>query len=53
MYISLAKLWRYTSLTAFIIIGTTVIPEFSMFIPLIMGFMIILMVPMMRKFTLR
>ena len=35
------------------IIGTTVIPEFSMFIPLIMGFMIILMVPMMRKFTLR
>ena len=36
-----------------IIIGTTVIPEFSMFIPLIMGFMIILMVPMMRKFTLR
>jgi len=36
-----------------VIIGTTVIPEFSMFIPLIMGFMIILMVPMMRKFTLR
>ena len=35
------------------IIGTTVIPEFSMFIPLIMGFMIILMVPLMRKFTLR
>ena len=35
------------------IIGTTVIPEFSMFIPLIIGFMIILMVPMMRKFTLR
>ena len=35
------------------IIGTTVIPEFSMFIPLIMGFMIILMVPIMRKFTLR
>jgi len=34
------------------IIGTTVIPEFSMFIPLIMGFMIILMVPLMRKFTL-
>ena len=34
------------------IIGTTVIPEFSMFIPLIMGFMIILMVPIMRKFTL-
>ena len=34
------------------IIGTTVIPEFSMFIPLIMGFMIILMIPLMRKFTL-
>ena len=34
------------------IIGTTVIPEFSMFIPLIMGFMIILMVPLMKKFTL-
>ena len=35
------------------IIGTTVIPEFSMFIPLIMGFMIILTVPAMRKFSLR
>ena len=35
------------------IIGTTVIPEFSMFIPLIMGFMIILTIPLMRKFTLR
>jgi len=35
------------------IIGTTVIPEFSMFIPLIMGFMIILTVPLMRKFSLR
>ena len=35
------------------IIGTTVIPEFSMFIPLIMGFMIILTVPLMRKSTLR
>ena len=34
------------------IIGTTVIPEFSMFIPLIMGFMIILTVPAMRKFSL-
>ena len=31
------------------IIGTTVIPEFSMFIPLIMGFVIILTVPLMRK----
>jgi hypothetical protein len=35
------------------IIGTTVIPEFSMFIPLIMGFLIILTVPAMRKFSLR
>ena len=35
------------------IIGTTVIPEFSMFIPLIMGFMIILTVPIMKKFSLR
>ena len=34
------------------IIGTTVIPEFSMFIPLIMGFMIILTVPLMRKVSL-
>ena len=34
------------------IIGTTVIPEFSMFIPLIMGFIIILTVPVMRKFSL-
>ena len=34
------------------IIGTTVIPEFSMFIPLIMGFLIILTVPAMRKFSL-
>ena len=34
------------------IIGTTVIPEFSMFIPLIMGFMIILTVPLMKKFSL-
>ena len=34
------------------IIGTTVIPEFSMFIPLIMGFMIILTVPFMKKFSL-
>ena len=35
------------------IIGTTVIPEFSMFIPLIMGFIIILTIPAMRKFSLR
>ena len=34
------------------IIGTTVIPEFSMFIPLIMGFLIILTVPFMKKFSL-
>jgi hypothetical protein len=35
------------------IIGTTVIPEFSMFLPLIMGFLIILTVPFMKKFSLR
>ena len=35
-----------------VIIGTTVIPEFSMFIPLIMGFVIILTVPFMKKFSL-
>ena len=34
------------------IIGTTVIPEFSMFIPLIMGFLIILTVPFMKKVSL-
>ena len=34
------------------IIGTTVIPEFSMFIPLIMGFLIVLTVPFMKKFNL-
>jgi predicted DNA binding CopG/RHH family protein len=34
------------------IIGTTVIPEFSMFIPLIMGFLIILTVPFMKKINL-
>ena len=34
------------------IIGTTVIPEFSMFIPLIMGFVIILTLPLMRKVNL-
>ena len=34
------------------IIGTTVIPEFSMFIPLIMGFLIILTVPYMKKINL-
>ena len=35
-----------------IIIGTTVIPEFSMFIPLIMGFLIILTVPFVKKINL-
>ena len=34
------------------IIGTTVIPEFSMFIPLIMGFLIILSVPFVKKINL-
>ena len=35
-----------------VIIGTTVIPEFSMFIPLIMGFVIILTIPLMKKINL-
>ena len=34
------------------IVGTTVIPEFSMFIPLIMGFLVVLTVPFMKKFSL-
>ena len=34
------------------IIGTTVIPEFSMLIPLIMGFLVVLTVPFMKKFSL-
>ena len=34
------------------IIGTTVIPEFSMFVPLIMGFLIILTVPFVKKINL-
>ena len=34
------------------IIGTTVVPEFSMMIPLIMGFLIILALPFMKKFNL-
>ena len=50
-YISLAM--KPESSGEITIIGTTVIPEFSMFIPLIMGFMIILTVPLMRKFSLR
>ena len=35
-----------------VIIGTTVIPEFSMFIPLIMGFFIVLTMPLMKKINL-
>ena len=50
-YISLAM--KPESSGEIMIIGTTVIPEFSMFIPLIMGFMIILTVPLMKKFSLR
>ena len=34
------------------IIGTTVVPEFSMMIPLIIGFFVILVVPFMKKFNL-
>ena len=49
-YISLAV--KPESSGEIIIIGTTVIPEFSMFIPLIMGFVIILTVPLMRKVNL-
>ena len=35
-----------------VIIGTTVIPEFSMFIPLIMGFFIVLAMPLIKKINL-
>ena len=35
-----------------VIIGTTVIPEFSMFIPLIMGFFIVLTMPLIKKINL-
>ena len=35
------------------IIGTTVIPEFSMFLPLIMGFLVVLTIPFMKKINLR
>jgi hypothetical protein len=35
------------------VIGTTVVPEFSMMIPLIMGFLVILTLPFMKKFNLR
>ena len=34
------------------IIGTTVVPEFSMMIPLIIGFFVILALPFMKKFSL-
>ena len=34
------------------IIGTTVVPEFSMMIPLIIGFFVILDLPFMKKFSL-
>ena len=49
-YISLAV--KPESSGEIMIIGTTVIPEFSMFIPLIIGFVIILTVPLMRKVSL-
>ena len=35
------------------IFGTTVVPEFSMMIPLIIGFFVILTLPFMKKFNLR
>ena len=35
------------------IIGTTVVPEFSMMIPLIVGFFVILSLPFMKKLNLR
>ena len=35
------------------IIGTTVIPEFPIIAPLAIGFLMILVVPLMRKFNLR
>ena len=34
------------------IIGTTVVPEFSLFLPLAIGFMVIIMVPLVRKINL-
>lgn len=34
------------------IIGTTVVPEFSIMLPLIMGFFVILAIPFMKKFNL-
>jgi hypothetical protein len=35
------------------IIGTTVIPEFPIIAPLAVGFLMILAMPLMRKFNLR
>ena len=35
------------------IIGTTVIPEFPIIAPLAVGFLMILVVPLVRKFNLR
>ena len=35
------------------IIGTTVVPEFPIIAPLAIGFLIIMMVPLMKKFSLR
>ena len=49
-YVSLAM--KPESSGEITIIGTTVIPEFSMFLPLIMGFFIILTLPIMRKVSL-
>ena len=49
-YVSLAM--KPESSGEIIIIGTTVIPEFSMFLPLIMGFFIILTLPIMKKVSL-
>ena len=34
------------------IIGTTVVPEFSLFLPLVIGFMTIIMIPLVRKINL-
>ena len=49
-YISLSM--KPESIGQITIIGTTVIPEFSMFIPMIMGFLVVLTVPFMKKFSL-
>jgi len=59
LYSQYLKNQNYTSLSIkpesigeITIVGTTVIPEFSMFIPLIMGFLVILTVPFMKKINL-